>query len=54
MWSNIYKRRVNMEKKVTTPLTLEKVKELKAGDSVLLSGYIYTSRDAGHKRMVEL
>lgn len=43
-----------MEKKVTTPLTLEKVKELKAGDSVLLSGYIYTSRDAGHKRMVEL
>lgn len=43
-----------MEKKVTTPLTLDKVKELKAGDSVLLSGYIYTSRDAGHKRMVEL
>lgn len=43
-----------MEKRVITPLTLEKVKELRAGDSVLLSGYIYTSRDAGHKRMVEL
>jgi fumarate hydratase subunit beta len=43
-----------MEKKVTTPLTMEKVKDLRAGDSVLLSGYIYTSRDAGHKRMVEL
>lgn len=43
-----------MEKKISTPLTMEKVKELKAGDSVLLSGYIYTSRDAGHKRMVEL
>ena len=43
-----------MEKRIITPLTLEKVKELKAGDSVLLSGYIYTSRDAGHKRMVEL
>lgn len=43
-----------MEKRVTTPLTLEKVRDLKAGDSILLSGYIYTSRDAGHKRMVEL
>lgn len=43
-----------MEKRITTPLTIEKVKELRAGDSVLLTGYIYTSRDAGHKRMVEL
>lgn len=43
-----------MEKRVTTPLTSEKVRDLKAGDSILLSGYIYTSRDAGHKRMVEL
>ena len=36
------------------PLTEEKVKELKAGDSVLLSGTIYTARDAAHKRLVEL
>jgi fumarate hydratase subunit beta len=43
-----------MSKKITTPLTEEKVKELKAGDSVLLSGYIYTARDAAHKRLVEL
>lgn len=43
-----------MDKRINTPLTKDKVKELKAGDSVLLSGYIYTARDAAHKRMVEL
>jgi fumarate hydratase subunit beta len=37
-----------------TPLTGAMVKELRAGDSVLLSGYIYTARDAAHKRLVEL
>ena len=40
-----------MEKRITTPLTLEKVKDLKCGDSVLISGVIYTARDAAHKRM---
>ena len=29
-------------------------KDLRAGDSVLLSGVIYTARDAAHKRMIEL
>lgn len=43
-----------MEKRITTPLTIDKVKELKAGDSVLLTGYIYTARDAAHKRLVDL
>lgn len=43
-----------MEKRITTPLTYDKVKDLKAGDSVLLSGVIYTGRDAAHKRLVEL
>ena len=43
-----------MEKRITTPLTLEKVKDLKAGDSVLISGVIYTARDAAHKRLCEL
>lgn len=32
-------------------LTDEKIKTLKAGDSVLLSGVIYTARDAAHERM---
>ena len=34
-------------------LTEEKIKSLKAGDTLLLSGVIYTARDAAHKRMVE-
>ncbi len=42
-----------MKINITTPLTKEKVLKLHAGDEVLLSGVIYTSRDAGHKRMVE-
>ena len=42
-----------MEKRVTLPLTEELARTLKAGDTVLLTGEIYTSRDAGHKRMCE-
>lgn len=42
-----------MTKHIQTPLTKDKVKSLKAGDQILLSGEIYTSRDAGHKRMVD-
>lgn len=43
-----------MEKRITTPLTKEKIRELKAGDSVLITGIIYTARDAAHKRLIEL
>ncbi len=39
--------------KVTTPLTDEVVEKLKIGDTVLITGVIYTGRDAAHKRMVE-
>ena len=42
-----------MEKHITLPLTEELAKSLKAGDTVYLTGTIYTSRDAGHKRMCE-
>ena len=42
-----------MAKKITLPLTEELAKTLHAGDQVLLTGTIYTSRDAGHKRMCE-
>ena len=38
---------------ISTPLTTDKVENLKAGDAVLLSGTIYTARDAAHKRMYE-
>ena len=40
-------------KKITLPLTEELADSRSAGDRVLLSGVIYTSRDAGHKRMCE-
>ncbi|MBC7812932.1 MAG: Fe-S-containing hydro-lyase [Burkholderiales bacterium] len=39
--------------RLTTPLTDEMLRPLKVGESVLLSGVIYTARDAAHKRMVE-
>lgn len=42
-----------MEKHITLPLTEEIARSLKAGDRVYLTGIIYTSRDAGHKRMCE-
>ena len=40
-------------KRIETPLTEEKARALRSGDSVLLSGTIYTARDAAHKRIVE-
>ena len=40
--------------KVTAPLSREDARKLKSGDSVLLSGVIYTARDAAHKRLCEL
>ena len=39
--------------KITTPLTESAARTLKAGDSVRITGTIYTARDAAHKRMVE-
>lgn len=43
-----------MEHHITLPLTEELAKTLRAGDTVYLTGELYTARDAGHKRMVEL
>ena len=40
--------------KINTPLTREDARKLKAGDSCLISGVIYTARDAAHKRLCEL
>lgn len=37
--------------RITAPFTLETVRSLHAGDSVLLSGVVYTARDAAHLRM---
>lgn len=43
-----------MMKTLTTPFTKEDALSLKAGDQVLLTGTIYTGRDAAHKRLVAL
>lgn len=43
-----------MEYKLKTPVSAEDLKQLRAGDTVLLSGVVYTSRDAAHKRLTEL
>ena len=42
------------EYSMKTPLQSEDVDKLRAGDTVSLSGFIYTARDAAHKRLVEL
>ncbi len=39
---------------IKTPLTRQMARQLKSGDSVLLSGVIYTARDAAHKRLCQL
>ncbi len=38
---------------LTMPISKDIIKTLKAGDRVLLSGVIYTARDAAHERMVK-
>ena len=42
-----------MEREITTPLSKQIIKEIKAGDVCYISGTIYTARDAAHKRMTE-
>ena len=43
-----------MDKHITAPLTAEVCASLRVGDSVLLSGTVYTARDAAHKRLCQL
>jgi fumarate hydratase subunit beta len=39
--------------RIQLPLTREKAGQLRAGDSCLLTGTIYTARDAAHKRLCD-
>ena len=43
-----------MTYEITAPLDREQIAKLHAGDSVLLTGTIYTGRDAAHKRLCAL
>lgn len=42
------------EIRLETPLTKEKIRNLKVEDEVLLSGTVFTARDAAHKKLYEL
>lgn len=42
-----------MEKRITAPIIIDEIKDLKAGEYVYITGIIYTARDAAHKRMYE-
>ena len=41
-------------KNIMTPLDDDVVKELKVGEKVFLSGYVYTARDSAHKRFMDV
>lgn len=45
--------KTGMEKEILVPFSKNETKELQIGDCILLSGTIYTARDAAHKRMIE-
>ncbi|MDR1519490.1 MAG: fumarate hydratase C-terminal domain-containing protein, partial [Planctomycetota bacterium] len=40
--------------RIETPLSKERALELRAGDQVLLSGALFTARDAAHARLIQL
>jgi len=42
-----------MSKKITSPLDDKTIEDLRSGEQVLISGVIYTARDAAHKRLTE-
>jgi fumarate hydratase subunit beta len=42
------------EQKIETPVTDEVIAQLKAGDKVFITGYLYTGRDSAHKKLIGL
>jgi hypothetical protein len=50
MWKGNYKMAVV---DIKTPLDKKNRKKLRVGDHVRISGFIYTARDAAHKRIME-
>ncbi len=51
--SGFLQLKFSMKKYLTEPFTIEKIAQLEAGDYVLITGTVYTARDAAHKRMAE-
>jgi fumarate hydratase subunit beta len=48
-----FERINDLEVRITTPITDDDVEQLKIGYHVLITGTIYTARDAAHNRMIE-
>jgi len=51
--NNVNKAQENAPIRIHTPLTAEICASLRAGDMVLLTGDVYTARDAAHRRLYE-
>ena len=42
------------EHHIETPVTNEVIEKLKAGDSIFITGYLFTGRDSAHKKLIDL
>ena len=42
------------EHHITTPVTDEVIEKLRTGDSVFITGYLFTGRDSAHKKLIDL
>ncbi len=42
------------EHHITTPVSDDVIAELRAGDSIYITGYLYTGRDSAHKKLIDL
>ena len=45
---------MNSEYHLQTPLSVEDVEALRYGDTVTITGIVYTARDAAHRRLIDL
>jgi fumarate hydratase subunit beta len=54
--SHIIKGPIDMDDliRLNTPLSIKDIEPLRSGDRVIISGIVYTARDAAHRRLVEL
>jgi fumarate hydratase subunit beta len=42
------------EHRITTPVSDDVIETLRAGDTVYITGYLYTGRDSAHKKLIDL
>jgi len=42
------------EHRITTPVSDDVISELRAGDTVYITGYLFTGRDSAHKKLIDL